>query len=42
VAIIDVGADTVIRIDDAIFITMKGVSGNSDNVITDADFIFGP
>lgn len=42
VAIIDVGPDTVIRIDDSVFITLKGVSGNADNVITDADFIFGP
>jgi Ca2+-binding RTX toxin-like protein len=42
VAIIDVGADTVIRIDGTVFITLKGVSGNADNVITDTDFIFGP
>jgi Ca2+-binding RTX toxin-like protein len=42
VAIIDTGADTVIRIDDTYFITLKNVSGDGDNVITDADLIFGP
>ncbi|ANP47552.1 reprolysin-like metallopeptidase [Candidatus Viadribacter manganicus] len=42
VAIIDTGADTVIRIDDTYFITLKNVSGDGDNVITQADFIFGP
>lgn len=40
-AIIDVEPDTVIGID-SVFIILKGVSGNADNVITDADFIFGP
>ncbi|ANP45409.1 hypothetical protein [Candidatus Viadribacter manganicus] len=42
VAIIDTGADTVIRIDDTYFITLKNVSGDGDNVITQADFVFGP
>jgi Ca2+-binding RTX toxin-like protein len=42
VAIIDTGADTVVRIDNTYFITLKNVSGDGDNVITDADFIFGP
>jgi len=40
VAIIDVGAETVVRIDD-VFITLKGVTGDGDNVITNADFILG-
>ena len=39
VAIIDTGADTVVRIDDDVFITLKNVSGDGDNVITIDDFI---
>jgi serralysin len=42
VAIIDTGAETVVRIDNTYFITLKNVTGDGDNVITDADFIFGP
>ena len=42
VAIIDTGADTVIRIDNTYFITLKNVTGDGDNVITQTDFIFGP
>jgi Ca2+-binding RTX toxin-like protein len=42
VAIIDTGADTVVRIDNTYFITLKNVSGDGDNSISDADFIFGP
>jgi serralysin len=42
VAIIDTGADTVVRIDNTYFITLKNVTGDGDNVITDTDFIFGP
>jgi Ca2+-binding RTX toxin-like protein len=42
VAIIDVGADTVIRIDNTIFITLKNVTGDGDNSISQADFILGP
>jgi Ca2+-binding RTX toxin-like protein len=42
VAIIDTGADTVVRIDNTYFITLKNVSGDGDNVITDTDFLFGP
>jgi Ca2+-binding RTX toxin-like protein len=42
VAIIDTGADTVVRIDDTYFITLKNVSGDGENVITQSDFIFGP
>jgi hypothetical protein len=42
VAIIDVGSDTVIRIDDTYFITLKNVTGDGDNSISDADFILGP
>jgi serralysin len=42
VAIIDTGADTVIRIDNTYFITLKNVSGDGDNSISDTDFIFGP
>jgi Ca2+-binding RTX toxin-like protein len=42
VAIIDTGADTVVRIDNTYFITLKNVTGDGDNVITDADFILGP
>jgi Ca2+-binding RTX toxin-like protein len=42
VAIIDTGPETVVRIDNTYFITLKNVSGDGDNVITDADFIFGP
>ncbi|HYD71695.1 MAG TPA: M10 family metallopeptidase C-terminal domain-containing protein [Candidatus Binatia bacterium] len=40
VAIIDAGAETVVRVDD-VFITLKGVTGEGDNVITGADFLFG-
>jgi Ca2+-binding RTX toxin-like protein len=39
VTIIDTGADTVVRIDSDVFITLKNVSGDGDNVITMADFI---
>jgi serralysin len=39
VTIIDTGADTVVRIDSDVFITLKNVSGDGDNVITSADFI---
>jgi serralysin len=42
VTIIDTGADTVVRIDSDVFITLKNVSGDGDNVITIADFILGP
>jgi Ca2+-binding RTX toxin-like protein len=42
VTIIDTGADTLVRIDSDIFITLKNVSGDGDNVITIADFILGP
>jgi serralysin len=42
VTIIDTGADTVVRIDSDIFITLKNVSGDGDNVITISDFILGP
>jgi Ca2+-binding RTX toxin-like protein len=42
VAIIDVGNDTVIRIDNTIFITLKNVTGDGDNAISQADFILGP
>ena len=42
VAIIDTGADTVVRIDDTYFITLKNVTGDGDNSISQADFIFGP
>jgi Ca2+-binding RTX toxin-like protein len=42
VTIIDTGADTVVRIDSDIFITLKNVSGDGDNVITIDDFILGP
>jgi Ca2+-binding RTX toxin-like protein len=42
VAIIDTGADTVIRIDNTYFITLKNVTGDGDNSISDTDFIFGP
>jgi serralysin len=41
VTIIDTGADTVVRIDSDIFITLKNVSGDGDNVITQSDFILG-
>ena len=40
VAIIDTGADTVVRIDGTYFITLKNVSGDGDNVITSDDFLF--
>ena len=40
VGIMDMGAETVVRIDD-VFITLKGVTGDGDNVITSADFLFG-
>ena len=39
VTVIDTGADTVVRIDSDVFITLKNVSGDGDNVITMADFI---
>jgi Ca2+-binding RTX toxin-like protein len=39
VTVIDTGADTVVRIDSDVFITLKNVSGDGDNVITSADFI---
>jgi serralysin len=39
VAIIDTGADTVVRIDNDVFITLKNVSGDGDNSISIADFI---
>jgi trimeric autotransporter adhesin len=42
VAIIDTGADTVVRIDNTYFITLKNVTGDGDNSISDTDFIFGP
>jgi Ca2+-binding RTX toxin-like protein len=42
VTIIDTGADTVVRIDSDVFITLKNVSGDGDNVITISDFILGP
>jgi Ca2+-binding RTX toxin-like protein len=42
VTIIDTGADTVVRIDSDIFITLKNVSGDGDNIITIDDFILGP
>ena len=42
VVIIDTGADTVIRIDGSIFITLKNVSGDGDNSIRQTDFILGP
>jgi serralysin len=41
VTIIDTGADTVVRIDSDIFITLKNVTGDGDNSITQADFILG-
>lgn len=41
ITIIDTGADTVVRIDSDIFITLKNVSGDGDNVITIDDFILG-
>jgi serralysin len=40
VAIIDTGADTVVRIDGTYFITLKNVSGDGDNLITSDDFLF--
>ena len=40
VAIVDAGAETVVRIDD-VWITLKGVTGDGDNAITSADFLFG-
>jgi serralysin len=40
VAIIDTGADTVVRIDGTYFITLKNVTGDGDNVITSDDFLF--
>jgi Ca2+-binding RTX toxin-like protein len=39
VAIIDTGSDTVVRIDDTIFITLKNVTGDGDNSISSADFL---
>jgi Ca2+-binding RTX toxin-like protein len=39
VAIIDVGAETVVRIDNDAFITLKNVTGDGDNSISIADFI---
>ncbi|HYD72570.1 MAG TPA: calcium-binding protein, partial [Candidatus Binatia bacterium] len=41
VAIIDTGSDTVVRIDDTIFITLKNVTGDGDNSISSADFLLG-
>jgi len=39
VAVIDVGADTVVRIDNDVFITLKNVTGDGDNSIAIDDFI---
>ncbi|HET9231242.1 MAG TPA: hypothetical protein VFO00_08130, partial [Vitreimonas sp.] len=39
VAIIDTGADTVVRIDNDVFITLKNVTGDGDNAISIDDFI---
>jgi serralysin len=39
VAVIDVGADTVVRIDNDVFITLKNVTGDGDNSISIADFL---
>ena len=40
VSILDMGPETLVRIDD-VYITLKGVTGDGDNVITSADFLFG-
>ncbi len=42
VVITDLGADTLLTIDGVITITLSNVTGDGDNVITSADFIFGP
>jgi serralysin len=39
VTIIDTGNDTVVRIDGSIFITLKNVTGDGDNSISETDFI---
>lgn len=42
VTIADLGSDTLITIDGTVTITLSGVTGDGDNVITQSDFIFGP
>ncbi|MGE0742012.1 MAG: calcium-binding protein, partial [Hyphomonadaceae bacterium] len=41
VSIVDLGASTLITIDGTDTITLTGVNGNGNNVITQADFILG-
>ena len=41
VAVIDVGVDTVVRIDNDVFITLRNVTGDGDNSVSIADFILG-
>jgi Ca2+-binding RTX toxin-like protein len=42
VTIQDLGSDTLITIDGTVTITLSGVTGDGDNVITQSDFILGP
>ena len=39
VTIFDAGANTIVTIDGSVIITLNGVDGNGDNVITAADFL---
>ena len=39
VSIFDAGASTIVTIDGSVVITLAGVDGNGDNVITSADFL---
>jgi Ca2+-binding RTX toxin-like protein len=42
VTITDLGSDTLITIDGSVTITLTGVTGDANNVITQSDFILGP
>jgi serralysin len=42
VVITDLGSDTLITIDGSVTITLTGVTGDANNVITQSDFILGP
>jgi hypothetical protein len=42
VTITDLGASTLVTIDGSVTITLTGVTGDGDNIITSADFLLGP